>query len=126
LKYWQCLVDELSPTFKVFILDQERASAADALEIRRIRRFHSVLVLRNGKAVCMWIENDHPEDSPVANNVEYVAPEDMTEYQTARFNRYLRVLRHLTDTDLRPAHLSELRPTAAGNKAVEKSAADAA
>src|SRR4029077_8498727 len=126
LQYWQRLVDRLSPTFKVYVLDQARASADDALEIRRIRRFHSVLVLRNGRPLCMWIENDHPENSAVANNVEYVEPKDMTEYQIARFNRYLRVLRHLTDADLRPAHLTELRPTARGNFALEKSSADAA
>jgi hypothetical protein len=124
LSYWQGLIDKLAPQLRVFVLDRKLAEPEDDIEIQRIQTFHPVLILRNGRPLCMWIEHDHRDNSFVANNVEYVAPADMNEFQLASFNRYLRVLRRLTSANL--PHVSELRRSTQSGAAVEKSSVNAA
>lgn len=108
-QYWQRLLERLPTGLRVLILDRALASPADQVEIDRLERFHPVLAIRGERPLCMWVENDHPPESCVAYNVEYVAPPDMSEFQIARFNRYRRVITELTNENKKPAHLRELR-----------------
>jgi hypothetical protein len=111
LAYWQNLVDRFHGKVRVCILNPELASAEDAIEMDRLDRFHPILVVRGDQPVAMWIEHDHPPRSPVAYNIEYVATKDIIDYQRARFDRFLRVLRSLTNPAHCPAHLRELSPS---------------
>jgi hypothetical protein len=109
-RYWQKLVDALSPNLKVFILDQSAASAEDSLDIARLHTFHPVLVSRGSEPLGMWLEGAHEEDSGVAYNIEYVASRDIVDFQRARFFRLYSMLRRLTDEGRRPPHLKRLMP----------------
>jgi hypothetical protein len=105
IEYWKKLID-LSPNgLRVCVLDRSKASPEDAAEIVKLDTFHPTLVVKDGKPLAMWIESEHPPDSTVAYNVEYVAPNDIIDYQRARFERFLKVLRRLTDENTRPPFL---------------------
>jgi hypothetical protein len=103
--YWQQFVDRLPSQLKVCIVDRNQASPEDAADIASLDTFHPLLVIRNGQPVAMWIENYHPPESRIAYNVEYVATKDIIDEQRERFDRYLRVLRRLTNTEPHPPHL---------------------
>jgi hypothetical protein len=126
LALWQNLVDRLSSTFRVCVLNPDLASSEDRKQISRLETFHPVLILRDNKPLCMWVENYHPANTAVANNVQYVAPEDMNDIEITRFNRYLKVLRRLTDATRQPPHLRELRPSDKAGSTPVKFSANAA
>jgi hypothetical protein len=107
-RYWQNLASRCSPNLRVFVLDRKFASSEDAIEIERLDKFHPTLILRGEQPLGMWLENHHDDSSRVAYNIEYVAAEDIVEYQLARFSRLLGVLRRLTDETRRPPHLMRL------------------
>jgi hypothetical protein len=93
--YWKRLSERLESRLDVWTLDRDRASAEDAADIHSLDTFHPILVVKNGTPLAMWIESYHPFDSAVAYNVEFIATRDIIDYQRARFDRYLRVLRRL-------------------------------
>jgi hypothetical protein len=109
-RYWQKLVDTLSPNLKVFVLDQTAASPDDSVDIARLHTFHPVLVIRGSDPLGMWLEGAHEENSGVAYNIEYVASPDIIDFQRARFFRLYDMLRRLTDESRRPPHLKRLMP----------------
>jgi hypothetical protein len=122
--YWQALVDRLPDTFNVFMLDRQKASSNDALDIQRLDRVHTVLIVRGNEPCGMWLEGAHDKRSRIAYNVEYVAATDIVDFQFERFSRFLGVLRRLTDESKRPPHLRRLRRR--GEIAGDKSVASAA
>jgi hypothetical protein len=109
IEFWQPLIDRLSPQLRVCLLDRKSASAADAMEIPRIDTFHPILVVKGDEPLAMWIESRHDQDSSVAYNVQFVAKEDIVKDQRERFDRFIAVLRRLTDREL--SHLRELAPS---------------
>jgi len=113
VQYWQTLVDRLPSGLKVFLLDRAKAFEEDAIEIERLDRFHPVLILKGQKPLGMWLEAVHDPRSSIAYNVEYVASNDIVDFQRERFFRFLRVIRKLTDEGRRPPHLTRLLPAAA-------------
>lgn len=118
--YWQPLVDALVPSLRVCLLDRNLATRDDAEDIRRLDTFHPVLIVRDTEPLGMWIESRHDPESNVAYNVEYIAKGDIVNDQRLRFDRFLSVLRKLTDTDRDPPHLKDLTPS---GKAVSKQTA---
>ncbi len=124
LSSWQDLVNKFSPQLRVFVLSPELAESEDRDEIQRIQTFHPVLILRSGRPLCMWIEHYHRDGSFVANNVEYIEPDDMKEFELARFDRYLKVLRRLTSPSL--PYVRELTRTTVSDTGPEGSGANIA
>ncbi|GEM_PF-7022194 len=122
--YWQTLVDRLPSTFNVFLLDRQKASESDAIDIRRLDTFHPVLIVRGNEPCGMWLEGIHDKRSRVAYNVEYVAAKDIVDFQRERFLRLLGVLRRLTDENHAPPHLRRLlrRGEQAGHNPVSSAA----
>jgi hypothetical protein len=92
---WQELVDRFPDNLCVCLLDRTKASEQDAIEITRLDRFHPILVAKGDAPLAMWIERDHPPRSNVAYNVEFLARPDIVDFQRHRFDRYLKLLRHL-------------------------------
>jgi hypothetical protein len=111
IEFWQPIIDRLSPQLRVCLLDRKLASADDAIEIPRIDTFHPTLVVKGSEPLAMWIESSHIQDSSVAYNVQFVAKEDIVKDQRIRFDRFLAVLRRLTDRGHEPLHLRELLPS---------------
>ena len=112
IKYWQERISQLKTGLTVFSLDRKLATEKDAIEIAKLDRFHPVLIFKGDERLGMWIESDHPPRSKVAYNVEYVSRKDIVDFQQARFDRYLRVLRSLTDETRRPLYLTKISPSA--------------
>jgi hypothetical protein len=109
VEYWQSSVNELhNDKFEVYILDSSKTE--DPFVVRQIsslEHFHPTLLKNADNRNAMWIENFHEPDSTVAYNVQYVAPADFTEFQKARFKKYMNVFDQLSNSGL---HVSRLVP----------------
>ena len=106
LSYWRELASKSG--VRVFSLDASKATESDAIEIKRLDRFHPVLVFKDDQPLGMWIENDHPAKSRVAYNVEFLEGADILDFQRKRFDAFKLLFKRLTDSEKKSAHLTAL------------------